>query len=239
MPDCSDEMQAFAAGFAEGHVTAHLIAAHARNVAAQWRSFEDDRTFPTPSVKQWLTDNVEFMTMQSRLRPFDAFWRQVGLVLHQLRGVVAGVAATGHDTPFLSLLLSNYDAELFDIIDAIDRQDRQSWQRLSPRRLERRMRPRLHCSAVVALAKGNSELFTAHNTWCGYYSMLRVFKHYSFPFSYSAPVTVSMSSYPGVIHSTDDWYELRQPTSLCHPLPPKPIYVNAAYQVQPCEHDCN
>jgi hypothetical protein len=73
------------------------------------------------------------------------------------------------------------------------------------------MRPRQHCSAAVALAQGNAELFTAHNTWCGYYSMLRVFKHYHFAFSTAAPVRVSMSSYPGVIHSTDDW---------CLPSPP-------------------
>ena len=110
-PDCSDEMQAFAAGFAEGHVTAHLIAAHARNVAAQWRIAEDDSTFPTPPVRRWLMDNVEFMTLRSQMRPFDAFWRQVGLVLLQLHGVVAGAAAAGHDAPLMSLLLSNYDLE--------------------------------------------------------------------------------------------------------------------------------
>lgn len=219
-PQCSDEMQAFAAGFAEGHITAALTAAHAHNVLAEWRHAEDDPSFPTPSVVQWLMDNVKFMTMRSRKHPHDVFWRQVGLVLHQLHGVAAGAAAGGHsDVTLLALLLSNYDAELFDIIDAIDREDRESWASLSPRRLEHRMRPRQHCSAAVALAKGNAELFTAHNTWCGYYSMLRVFKHYFFPFSSSAPVSVSMSSYPGVIHSTDDWYQATlNPTAF--PSPP-------------------
>ena len=101
------------------------------------------------------------MTLRSQIRVYDAFWRQVGLVLQQLHGVVAGAAAGGHSVTLLSLLLSNYDAELLDIIDAIKREDRESRQLLPPRRLERRMRTRQHCSAAVALAKGNAELFTA------------------------------------------------------------------------------
>ena len=112
-------------------------------------------------MTQWLTDNVDYMTLHSQIRVYDAFWRQVGLVLQQLHGVVAGAAAGGHSVTLLSLLLSNYDAELLDIIDAIKREDRESWQLLPPRRLERRMRTRQHCSAAVALAKGNAELFTA------------------------------------------------------------------------------
>jgi hypothetical protein len=123
---CSDDMQAFAAGFAEGFVTAALTAAHARNIVAEWRSAEDDRSFPTASVTQWLMHNVDYMALRSQMRVYDAFWRQVGLVLQQLHGVVAGAAAGGHSVTLLSLLLSNYDAELFDIIDAINREDRES-----------------------------------------------------------------------------------------------------------------
>jgi len=158
-------MQAFAAGFAEGYVTADLTASHAHNVVAEWRSAEDDRDFPTPAVTKWLLQNVDYMTLQSETMMHDAFWRQVGLVLQQLHGVAAGAAAGGHaHVTLLSLLLSNYDAELFDIIDAIHRQTRQAWHSLPPRRLQRRMRPRQHCSAAVVLADGNAELYTSHNT---------------------------------------------------------------------------
>jgi hypothetical protein len=93
-------MQAYAAGFAEGHITASLTAAHAHNVLAEWRHAEDDGSFPPLSVVHWLMDNVEFMKTRSLTHSHDAFWRHVGLVLHQLHGVVAGAAAGGHSDAF-------------------------------------------------------------------------------------------------------------------------------------------
>ena len=63
-------MQAFAAGFAEGFITAALTSAHARNVVAEWRSAEHDRHFPTPNVTRWLMQNVDYMTLRSQMRVY-------------------------------------------------------------------------------------------------------------------------------------------------------------------------
>jgi len=58
----------------------------------------------------------------------------------------------------------------------------------------------------VRLSDNGQELHASHVTWDTFNSMLRIYKHYDFPFS-SAPVTgVSFSSYPGCLPSGDDFY---------------------------------
>jgi len=71
-----------------------------------------------------------------------------------------------------------------------------------------------HCSALVKVAHG--ELFMGHATWTDYSEMLRVYKtldytHISHPSV--ASTSMSYSSYPGYLSSTDDWF-LMQPTKL-------------------------
>lgn len=58
-----------------------------------------------------------------------------------------------------------------------------------------------HCSALIKAT--DSELFMAHDTWSGYNTMLRQYKTYEFGDQIPA---ISMSSYPGTLHSGDDWY---------------------------------
>jgi hypothetical protein len=66
-----------------------------------------------------------------------------------------------------------------------------------------------HCSALVKLTPGNADLIVGHDTWSHYSTMLRVFKLYILPLRASTGSTsVHMSSYPGYIWSTDDWYQL-------------------------------
>ena len=85
-----------------------------------------------------------------------------------------------------------------------------------------------HCTAVVALTPDGEDLLVGHNSWEDYNEMLRCFKHYEFAHAghngasrttgssgSSAsktppppPHRVSMSSYPGLLASTDDYYQL-------------------------------
>lgn len=44
------------------------------------------------------------------------------------------------------------------------------------------------CSALIKLLPGNAELYTSHDTWDEYQSMLRIYKLYDLPFS-STPET--------------------------------------------------
>jgi hypothetical protein len=63
-----------------------------------------------------------------------------------------------------------------------------------------------HCTGVVRLADGNSELYFGHTTWESFSEMTRVWKVYDFPLKGSAAKKISFSSYPGCISSTDDYY---------------------------------
>ena len=56
-----------------------------------------------------------------------------------------------------------------------------------------------------------------HNTWTTYYTMTRLYKHYDFSGlsdRHAVGRRVSMSSYPGVVSSIDDWYTIGAPTHL-------------------------
>jgi hypothetical protein len=63
-----------------------------------------------------------------------------------------------------------------------------------------------HCTGVVRLVDGNSELYFGHTTWESFSEMTRMWKVYDFPLQNVAAKKISFSSYPGCISSTDDYY---------------------------------
>jgi hypothetical protein len=74
------------------------------------------------------------------------------------------------------------------------------------------------CTAVIIASQAESsvKIWAGHNTWADYLELNRIFKTYSFALSNrnvraahaGRPALFSFSSYPGMITSTDDWYEL-------------------------------
>lgn len=69
------------------------------------------------------------------------------------------------------------------------------------------------CSAFVKLLPDNSDLYTSHDTWAEYQTMLRMYKLYDLPYQLGSGRTVpasaiAMSSYPGKLQSEDDYYIL-------------------------------
>jgi len=75
---------------------------------------------------------------------------------------------------------------------------------------ENRLIKRGRCSALVRAAPENKDLLVGHTTWGDYATMTRMFKYYHFalPGAYTASKVIGMSSYPGCISSTDDFYIL-------------------------------
>jgi len=65
-----------------------------------------------------------------------------------------------------------------------------------------------HCSAMVRLAPENADVFVGHTTWDDYSKMTRIFKYYNFGLSgaWTKANRIGMSSYPGCVSSTDNWY---------------------------------
>ncbi|CAD7925332.1 unnamed protein product [Amoebophrya sp. A25] len=71
---------------------------------------------------------------------------------------------------------------------------------------ERRLAEDAHCTAYVRLT--DTDLMLGHATWGDYASMLRIYKFYDFSLSSGNTIAkvISMSSYPGLISSGDDYY---------------------------------
>jgi len=79
---------------------------------------------------------------------------------------------------------------------------------LSDANWEKRLQADGHCSAFVRLGSNNADLFVGHTTWDDYSEMTRIFKYYNFPLGGADTMaqTIAMSSYPGLVSSTDDYY---------------------------------
>merc|ERR1719240_2105034 len=71
---------------------------------------------------------------------------------------------------------------------------------------EQRMR-RSRCSALVRVKENNADLYVGHTTWADYSTMTRIYKYYHLPLpgAESMVTLLSMSSYPGTIHSGDTY----------------------------------
>jgi hypothetical protein len=74
-----------------------------------------------------------------------------------------------------------------------------------------------HCSAIVKMMKdsnGKLDMFAGHNTWTDYCEMLRSLKYVDYAFEGKNPIIgmkprkINFSSYPGVLFSGDDFYEM-------------------------------
>jgi len=153
-------------------------------------------------------------------------------IIAQVEGVHAGYTAaatgTGGTLPHLSLediLLLNYDADAFDIVAAADAGVADFVHPPSnPTPPTPGTMPWLtavrhaRCTAAVVAAEvdGQVRLWAGHTTWADYVELLRVYKVYTFAATAAAVarahtggiVRVAMSSFPGMVSSTDDWFLL-------------------------------
>ncbi|WAR23064.1 PLBL2-like protein [Mya arenaria] len=196
-----DGDQSYAAGLVEGFISKDLITMHWQNtVAGQF--CERPLNPGCEKLRNFLQNNLAWMQQQIKEKQND-YWNMVRLFLIQVRGLTDGYfnkpghASTDID-PF-GLYVLSLSGDMEDIPNA-----------MNPTR-----RPKVKgsgsCSALIKLLPGNKDLYVSHDTWDSYQSMLRVLKKYSFGFHLmsgdSVPgKVITMSSYPGVLLSGDDYY---------------------------------
>jgi len=213
----SDRDQAFAAGMAEGFLTAHHIYAAQQNLyPSVFGKNVTGRDDVRPEVVEFM-DRQEAWTRVMTLKHAgtDPFWEHVSFVMAQLDGLIAGyeTAAQRGMVPTLhrfAFQMLNGIGDLFDIIPAVNRDQRIDWLKL-PREIAERMHTSHgHCSGLVKLPGDFSDLFMGHSSWFEYSNTNRIFKHYHLNFSQSSTAArrVSFSSYPGFLESLDDFYLL-------------------------------
>ncbi len=209
--------QAYAAGYLEAHLTAEKIYEGVVNTGAN---------FSWPSaLEAFLGANDAWVRGQVRANPNDAYWHHVGLVYAQIDGLLHGYAAATNSTaralPPRALFNIQLGGDLEDLAAALNlTANPRAAARAKARAVAVDASPAGdtegggHCSALVRLLPGASEVLFAHATWAGFEDMTRILKDYDFPWSATerpgdplvAAPRVVFSSAPASLFSGDDFY---------------------------------
>jgi len=197
-------LPAFAAGYLEGYLTAERVVQHYNN-AVKGEGYSP----PPAGVTDFLKTTDSWMQRQVRAAgPQDSYMKAVSFISDQLDGLVDGVNAGLDDgQPRFSrdtLFMLNTLWDLDDIKKAVNASHRKDFDSMAEDALALYVKRHGHCSSIVKLLPDASELYAGHNSWMGFYQMLRIFKRYEF----GSATPISMSSYPGMLASTDDFYQV-------------------------------
>jgi len=205
---------AFAAGYLEGALSSERI-------YQQYSNFVQSQGVAQPgaNLTAWLNANAAWLEQQiAAAPPDDKYWSVIAWQRTQLAGLAAGYNAhrrSSGPSPLPSLTLRqleilNLQGDLSDLLKATEPSRRPHPERMTAEQLARYTLTSTHCSALVKLTANFSELYVGHNMWWGYYTMLAVVKQYTFPGQLGgAADSVTMTSYPGLLASTDDYYLTR------------------------------
>lgn len=201
----NETLVAFAAGALEGVLT-------------QRRAYEFNtnnfRSELPAALSSYIEANWAWTNGMAATHAADELWYQVGLLNAQVSGMWAGysaVAPANESLPFFRFLLSTLQGDMDDlrVVFPADGSAPVSGPRGES-----------HCSVLLktivnASSGGVQDVLASHTTWSQFESMTRIWRVVDLPFSRSASDKrlvpgrlMSFSSYPGTMHSDDDWYLL-------------------------------
>ncbi|CAF3461697.1 unnamed protein product [Rotaria socialis] len=196
--------QAYSAGVLEGQFSRELI-------GYQWQNNIDDictnKTEFCHYLKQFFLIQLDWMYTQIESYPNDEYWHQVNLLLIQLNGLIDGYNNT----------LRGPRKELDDPLSFFLFQVVESVGDLAGRLKVPNVPKHDSCSALIKILPNNSDIFVSHADWSNFRTMLKVIKRYSMPLKRTPMAGSSLipgadtifSSYPGTLHSVDDFYMTR------------------------------
>jgi hypothetical protein len=194
-PSFDSPTQLFCAGFIDSYLTQHRI----------WERFQlykdianVSRTSPFPTNwTDWLQHNLAYMRSSVAASPGDPYWRNVGYVLRQFDGLVAGYRSTAPAAETLTemdLLIIQSIGDLSDISKALER---------PPKRDETFG---MECSGLVRMGANMSDVFFAHNTWSDFRTLTLIVKEYHFEVAEWTAKRVVVATKMGALPSSTDFW---------------------------------
>ena len=206
--------QAYAAGYFEGAASVQEIYDFYLNQIASIAI--------NPKVTAFFKANIEFMdamlaTAQQSPSTVDPTTRMMARVWMQFKGIADGYqSAAGPNRQvadgIVSLWMTGDQADFYDVIgiypadaDAADKM--WNWRKLSPSKFDEWFALRTHCSALVRRTPSGDIMF-GHATWQTFTFALRLYKIITIHYPDTPAKTMSYSSYPATLSSTDDFHVL-------------------------------
>lgn len=207
-----DEQQAFAAGMAEAALSSDLIHSQWMNTLQGYCPIPLS-TYCT-SLHKFLQTNLDWMNQQIKANSnTSGYWHMVKLFLLQVDGISKGYHLSKESSQWSSLRYSGRESTDLDPLGFYLFQvqgDLEDLESALGKPQKSRVFGSGSCSALIKLFPGNKDLYVSHDTWSTYQSMLRILKRYNFAYHSDGIVvpgsSMTFSSYPGTILSTDDYY---------------------------------
>ena len=195
-PGYKDAQQAYSAGYLEGFLTQNLMNFTFYNTGWESLSLSDD-------VKGFLTDNYNYISSNANSKQDESYWYQVWLMLHQIKGIEDGFLGNKEKV--------SADIDPLGLIWTVNWMTAELWDVQQKFMYGGEVFGSGSCSALVKNL--GDDIVVSHVTWGDYNMMLRVVKKYILPYRISQNFggtvpgsTILETSYPGVIHSIDDFY---------------------------------
>ncbi|KAL3093171.1 hypothetical protein niasHT_022621 [Heterodera trifolii] len=200
----SSEWQSYAAGLAEGSLTKLQISNHYSNTV---KGICRDNKGYCRKLYRYLNANLEWISAQIDANRGDLYWRQVNLTFNQLTGIFDGYAMDSGKsfsprvnftiTPIYMIQLSG---ELIDLSILFKKVPRSKGEAVE-------LAEAGHCSGLVKVTEGNSDLLMSQVAMSGFNTMNRIVKLYKFAYDpKDVPgFAVSFSGYPAALASADDF----------------------------------
>ncbi|KAI6660986.1 hypothetical protein LOD99_13709 [Oopsacas minuta] len=192
----SDEQIANNSGYAEGFLTAKYIYYNWQNTMAdQCRNGRCDK------IWSWIQKQHDWVDANEPHYEGNKYWHQVHLMHVQIAGLAQGYKASGQPK------LPDYAFDLLQLAEEFVA-------------IEGKMGSKPYgvtglgsCSALIKISEDYDDIWFTHDTWGSYFEMLKMMKRYYLPYSLNMRSgdkvpgsNITFSSYPGVIHSIDDFY---------------------------------
>ncbi|CAF0742378.1 unnamed protein product [Adineta steineri] len=203
-PNQTNFDQAYSAGLLEGQFTREMT-------GWQWQNSISDVCVNQVKfcnyLKQFFEIQLDWLYTQIESYPDDEYWHQVDLLLIQLNGLIDGNQNTPREPRHR--LDDPLGFFLFQVVESIG----DLAARLGVPNVERHD----SCSALIKILPNNTDIFVSHADWSNYRTMLKVIKRYIMPLKRSTAAgseiipgaDIIFSSYPGTLHSVDDFYMTR------------------------------